>query len=132
MSEARMAKATLGKDDKQELRDHGEMGWKVFFSPRSVAVIGASPNPGNLGGQIVHSLHTHGYEGIVTVVNPRGEGNSSIPSGPVPGRVTGRDRSRHRSSQGFSGIGFGRTTGEAECSSPDRHQRWICRNRKRR
>jgi len=44
-----------------------------FFSPRSVAVIGASPKPGNLGGRIVESMRAHGYRGKVTVVNPRGE-----------------------------------------------------------
>jgi acetate---CoA ligase (ADP-forming) len=44
-----------------------------FFSPRSVAVIGASPKLGNLGAKIVASIRAHGYQGKVTVVNPRGE-----------------------------------------------------------
>lgn len=44
-----------------------------FFAPRSVAVIGASPKPGNLGAKIVESIRAQGYRGNVTVVNPRGE-----------------------------------------------------------
>lgn len=60
---------------------------EVFFSPRSVAVIGASPKPGNLGGQIIHSLIAHGYEGIVTVVNPRAEGVSPYPAVQSPNEL---------------------------------------------
>ncbi len=71
MSETRTVKAPL-REDKPEIRAKGNV--EVFFSPRSVAVIGASPKPGNLGGQIVHSLQVQGYEGAVTVVNPRAEG----------------------------------------------------------
>ena len=52
----------------------GELGnLEPFFSPRSVAVIGASPKPGNLGAKIVASIRAHGYKGNVTVVNPRAE-----------------------------------------------------------
>ncbi len=53
---------------------------EVFFSPRSVAVIGASPKPGNLGGKIVESLRAQGYQGTVTVVNPRGDGVPPYPA----------------------------------------------------
>ena len=70
MSETRTPKAPL-REDETENRASGNV--EVFFSPRSVAVIGASPKPGNLGGQIVHSLQAQGYEGTVTVVNPRAE-----------------------------------------------------------
>ncbi len=45
-----------------------------FFAPRSVAVIGASPKEGNLGGRIVNSIRTHGFKGRVTLVNRSGEG----------------------------------------------------------
>ncbi len=51
-----------------------------FFSPRSVAVIGASPKSGNLGGQIIQSLRAHGYKGIVTAVNPRKQGVQPYPA----------------------------------------------------
>jgi acyl-CoA synthetase (NDP forming) len=44
-----------------------------FFAPRSVAVIGASPKRGNLGGAIVASIRAQGYKGRVTVVNRGGE-----------------------------------------------------------
>ena len=77
MSETRTFKTALRRDE-PEIRAIGNV--EVFFSPRSVAVIGASPKPGNLGGQIVHSLQAQGYEGIVTVVNPRAEGVSPYPA----------------------------------------------------
>jgi len=77
MSETRTFKTALRKDE-PEIRAIENV--EVFFSPRSVAVIGASPKPGNLGGQIVHSLQAQGYEGIVTVVNPRAEGVSPYPA----------------------------------------------------
>ncbi|MCH7499962.1 MAG: acetate--CoA ligase family protein [Nitrospinae bacterium] len=77
MSETRTVKAPL-REDKPEIRAMENV--EGFFSPRSVAVIGASPKPGNLGGQIVHSLHVQGYEGAVTVVNPRGEGIPPYPA----------------------------------------------------
>jgi len=44
-----------------------------FFSPRSLAVIGASPKRGNLGGAIVASICAQGYKGRVTVVNRSGK-----------------------------------------------------------
>jgi len=77
MSETRTVKAPL-REDKPEIRAMENV--EGFFSPRSVAVIGASPKPGNLGGQIVHSLHVQGYEGAVTVVNPRAEGVPPYPA----------------------------------------------------
>ncbi len=70
MSETRTFKAPL-QEDEPGIRAMGNV--EGFFSPRSVAVIGASPKPENLGGQIVHSLQVQGYEGAVTVVNPRAE-----------------------------------------------------------
>jgi acyl-CoA synthetase (NDP forming) len=44
-----------------------------FFASRSLAVIGASPKRGNLGGVIVASLMAQGYKGRVTVVNRSGD-----------------------------------------------------------
>jgi acetyltransferase len=43
-----------------------------FFAPKGVAVIGASPSPGNLGKSIVESMHAQGYEGDIIAVHPRG------------------------------------------------------------
>ncbi len=43
-----------------------------FFSPKSVAIIGASSKPGNQGGRIVKSLQTQGYPGQITLVHPKG------------------------------------------------------------
>jgi acetate---CoA ligase (ADP-forming) len=57
--------------DAQGIPDTGNL--EPFFAPRSVAVIGASPKPGNLGAKIVESIRAHGYQGNVTVVNPRAE-----------------------------------------------------------
>ena len=54
-------------------QDAGGNDLERFFSPRSVAVVGASPKRGNLGGKIVAGLDAQGYPGTLTVVNPAGE-----------------------------------------------------------
>jgi len=41
-----------------------------LFRPRSIAVIGASRNPGTIGHQIVDNLVRHGFSGIIYPVNP--------------------------------------------------------------
>jgi acetyltransferase len=41
-----------------------------FFSPRTVAVIGASPNPAKIGNQILRNIVDGGYQGAVYPVNP--------------------------------------------------------------
>jgi len=56
-----------------------EPGLETFFSPRSVAVIGASPSAGNLGARILASLSAQGYDGALTAVNPH-----ASPLPPVP------------------------------------------------
>lgn len=48
-----------------------------LLKPKSIAVIGASPKPGNMGGRIVTALRTGGYAGSVYAIHPRAE--------PVPG-----------------------------------------------
>lgn len=45
---------------------------KLFY-PNSVAVVGASSSPTNMGKNIVHNLITWGFAGNVYPVNPRGE-----------------------------------------------------------
>jgi len=41
-----------------------------FFSPRSVAVIGATPSSGKIGNIIIENLFSQGYKGTVYFVNP--------------------------------------------------------------
>ena len=43
----------------------------TLFSPRSVAVVGASPHSRSTGGSIVHNLLAGGFTGSVSVVHPR-------------------------------------------------------------
>lgn len=45
---------------------------RLFFYPDGVAVIGASSSPQKLSYGVLHNLVTHGYEGSVYPVNPRG------------------------------------------------------------
>ncbi len=44
----------------------------TFFRPRGVAVIGASSKPNKLSYGVLHNLATHGYDGPVYPVNPKG------------------------------------------------------------
>lgn len=44
----------------------------AFFHPRGVTVIGASSKPNKLSYGVLHNLATHGYEGSIYPVNPRG------------------------------------------------------------
>jgi acetyltransferase len=44
----------------------------TFFHPSGVAVIGASSNPNKLSYGVLHNLATHGYDGPVYPVNPKG------------------------------------------------------------
>jgi len=43
---------------------------KAVFAPRSIAVIGASRRPGQLGREIVHNLRTSGFTGALYAINP--------------------------------------------------------------
>jgi acetyl coenzyme A synthetase (ADP forming)-like protein len=62
-----------------------------LFRPESVAVIGASRNPGTIGYQIVDNLIRHGYQGVIYPVNPKARSIHSILAYPsitaVPGPV---------------------------------------------
>ena len=46
---------------------------KYFFSPRSIAIIGASGNFGSISGKPLRYLKQHGYQGKIFPVNPRSE-----------------------------------------------------------
>jgi acetyl coenzyme A synthetase (ADP forming)-like protein len=43
---------------------------RAVFAPRSIAVVGASRRPGQLGREIVHNLRASGFAGNLFVVNP--------------------------------------------------------------
>ncbi len=62
-----------------------------FFSPRSIAVIGASRQPGTVGYQIVDNLLRHGFEGSIFPVNPKAKSVHSVPAWrsvrDVPGEI---------------------------------------------
>lgn len=44
---------------------------EAIFAPRSVAVIGASPDPNRLGHTVLRNIIDHGYAGPVFPINPR-------------------------------------------------------------
>ncbi len=46
---------------------------KYFFSPRSIAIIGASGNFGSISGKPLRYLKEHGYQGKIFPVNPKYE-----------------------------------------------------------
>lgn len=54
------------------LRCYNVPAMERIFEARSVAVVGVSERPGNLGGNIIRNLIAWGYEGKVYCVNPRG------------------------------------------------------------
>jgi acetate---CoA ligase (ADP-forming) len=52
----------------------------VFFEPRSVAVIGASRDPGKVGGSVLANLRAAGFEGRVWPVNPSADVVQGLPA----------------------------------------------------
>jgi acetyltransferase len=62
-----------------------------LFRPQSVAVIGASRNPGTIGYQVVDNLVHHRFQGVVYPVNPNASAIHSILAYPsvsdIPGSV---------------------------------------------
>lgn len=53
---------------------------KLFFNPRSIAVIGASRKRGTIGGEVFHNLLIYGFAGPVYPVNPTAEVIQSVPA----------------------------------------------------
>jgi len=45
-----------------------------IFSPKAIAVVGASRSPGSLGAEILRNLRESGFQGALYPVNPRAEG----------------------------------------------------------
>lgn len=50
-----------------------------FLAPRSIAVIGASDSPGNLGARVIAYARKYGYRGRIHVVNPRRDSVMGLP-----------------------------------------------------
>jgi acetyltransferase len=53
------------------MKRHGNQPLDVFFSPKTVAVIGATENPGSVGRTILWNLVTSPFGGTVYPVNPK-------------------------------------------------------------
>ncbi|MDR7481713.1 MAG: GNAT family N-acetyltransferase [Armatimonadota bacterium] len=64
---------------------------RTFFSPRAVAVVGASRQRGSIGGELFHNLLAYGFAGPVYPVNPRADVVQSVVAYPtveaIPGPV---------------------------------------------
>ena len=62
-----------------------------FFEPRSVAVIGASREPGKVGHDVLRNLIQYGYAGKIYPVNPKADNILGLPCYPtireIPGEV---------------------------------------------
>ncbi len=57
-------------------------GLGVIFSPRSIAVVGASRHPGKIGYELVHNLIINEYKGRVYPVNPKADTIHALPCYP--------------------------------------------------
>ena len=53
---------------------------KTLFNPHTVAVIGASENPGKLGSHVMKSLTSGGFKGTIVPVNPGVRSVTSLPA----------------------------------------------------
>ncbi|HTG13716.1 MAG TPA: GNAT family N-acetyltransferase [Blastocatellia bacterium] len=62
---------------------------KLFLSPRSVAVIGASRERGTIGGEIFHNLLSYEFAGPVYPVNPSAEVIQSVLAYPTVEAISG-------------------------------------------
>jgi len=66
-------------------------GLDAIFSPRSIAVVGASRYKGKIGYEILHNLVRSEYQGVIYPVNPKAAAIHGIPAHPsvldVPGPV---------------------------------------------
>lgn len=57
-----------------------ENALRLFFNPRSIAVVGASKRRGTIGGELFHNLLSYGFAGPVYPVNPTAEVVQSVPA----------------------------------------------------
>ncbi len=63
---------------------------KAFFSPESVAIIGASSNPGKIGGRPINNMKIAGYKGRVLPINPTADTIQGLKSYPDLASVDGK------------------------------------------
>jgi acetate---CoA ligase (ADP-forming) len=68
-------KSTATYRERVDLRDHVAVGasLKPFFEPRTVAVLGASPRRGTIGGELFRNILAGDFTGAAYPVNRRGE-----------------------------------------------------------
>jgi acetyltransferase len=59
------------KPPRKKLKRHGNQPLDVFFSPKTVAVIGATETPGSVGRTLLWNLVTSPFGGTVYPVNPK-------------------------------------------------------------
>jgi acetate---CoA ligase (ADP-forming) len=66
---------------RSDLRDHvgAAASLRAFLAPRSVAVYGASPRRGTIGGELFRNLLAGGFPGAIVPVNRGGEAVAGIP-----------------------------------------------------
>ncbi len=62
--------------------DAPRSGIAAVFSPRSIAVVGASSDPNKTGGRPVHLLRKHGFDGAIYPVNPKADEIQGLPAYP--------------------------------------------------
>jgi acetyltransferase len=60
----------------------GRRSLAPFFDPRSVAVVGASRDPGKVGGSVLANLRSAGFEGRIVAVNARAATVQGLPAAP--------------------------------------------------
>jgi len=60
-----------------------------LLRPASIAIVGASDRPGNLGGDTVRHLLKFGYPGAIWPVNPQHSTVAGVPCYPSPARLPG-------------------------------------------
>jgi acetyltransferase len=63
--------ATTNKPQKKRSQSHRNQPLDVFFSPKTVALIGATENPGSVGRTLLWNLMTSPFGGTVYPVNPK-------------------------------------------------------------
>jgi len=63
------------------------MSFQAFFEPKSVAVVGASRQPGKVGHEILASLVRGGYDGRILPVNPKAKEVEGLPCFPDLGSI---------------------------------------------
>jgi len=73
--------ATEAFRERVDERDHRAVvaSLEPFFAPASVAVLGASPRPGSIGGTVLRNIAEGGYGGRLYAVNRSGETVAGIP-----------------------------------------------------